>query len=282
MTITIWLNKANLPQSAKRWENEDTAVINVPKSQIHLHLGSGGAFQTTLQHCHILTSPRGVWPHTLPALWYILPGWAAGMDACCSAWWNRNTVMLFNFLLIWQLCFNHDKGLPVMHEDPVASPWCLKVCSLLLVCCIKRNCLTLFWHGHSVELGLSSFTHHTPLFERCVSESVTIFWCSLQCAFPYMDRIWALLVWSIRGYASLFHIFFPPASGFDITLLSSWRPCCLLCEGGKKKRSFSTPLARSTHSRLYRFPLKLYLEKTGRMWALICPTLCNTWSGVAR
>lgn len=30
----------------------------------------------------------------------------------------------------------------------------------------------------------------------------------------------------IRGYASLLHIFFPLASAFDITLLSSWHLCC--------------------------------------------------------
>lgn len=70
--------------------------------------------------------------------------------------------------------------------------------------------------------------------------------------------------------------------GFDITLLSSRRPVVCCSEGKNKKPLHSSPLACSTHSRLYRFPLKLHLQKTGRMWALIFPTLCNTWSGVAR
>lgn len=43
-----------------------------------------------------------------------------------------------------------------------------------------------------------------------------------------------------------------------------------------------SPLICSARSQLYRFPLKLYLRKTGRMWTLIFPTRCNTWSRVAR
>lgn len=76
---------------------------------------------------------------------------------------------MLNILLIWQLCSNHHKGPVVMYEDPVASPWCSKHCSLSVLCCITHNCLTPFWHGHSVELGLSSVTYHTSLFgEVCV------------------------------------------------------------------------------------------------------------------
>lgn len=72
-----------------------------------------------------------------------------------------------------------------MHEDPLASPWS---CSLSLDRSITHNCLTPFRHGHSVELGLSSFTHHTPpCGVMCVS--VTAFLVPTQCASPYMDRI---------------------------------------------------------------------------------------------
>ena len=86
----------------------------------------------------------------------------AGAHACCSALLIPATIARLNFPLIWQLCSNHDKGLPVLLEDPVASPWSSKHRTLSVLCCITPNCLTLFWHGHSVELGLAGY--HTPLF----------------------------------------------------------------------------------------------------------------------
>lgn len=74
--------------------------------------------------------------------------------------------------------------------------------------------------------------------------------------FHIFGRIWALLERFIRGCASLLHIFVPLASGFDITLLS--RIPFL-------SAASSFRLHAGTHPRLYWFPLKLYLQKTGRM-----------------
>lgn len=165
-----------------------------------------------------------------------------------------------------------------MHEDPVASPWCSKGCSLSVACCITHNCLSLFWHGHSVEIGLSGFMHHTVLLGK-VCVSVMIFFSVHFLAWPgYGHYYWD--PWEDMRHSLIFSFLLP-----QVLILHSYLfGAPVVCRGAKKKKkkSFPSLLARSTRSRLYRFPLKLYLQKTGRMWALICPTLCNTWSGVAR
>lgn len=101
----------------------------------------------------------------------------ADMDAPCSASLNCGTEAQLNFKLIWQLCSNHDEGLLVMHEDPEASPWCSKSCSLSVLCgCITHNCLTPSRHGHSVGLDLSSITHHTHILVRCMWVYMCMWW----------------------------------------------------------------------------------------------------------
>lgn len=147
--------------------------------------------------------------------------------------------------------------------------------------CIAHNCLSPSQHGHSVGLGLASSTYHTPPAAKvCVplplppthpppppSRMLTSAGCC-----PYMAGYGLHSRRFIRGYASLLHIFFPPASAFDITLLSSWHLCCLLVgrkikkkeerresergsererERGSERERLSSPPACSGHSRLY-------------------------------
>lgn len=190
------------------------------------------------------------------------------MDAPCSASLNCGTEAQLNFKLIWQLCSNHDEGLLVMHEDPEASPWCSKSCSLSVLCgCITHNCLTPSRHGHSVGLDLSSITHHTLILVRCMWVYMCMWWfffgCSPQCAFP--------CIWQDMGIISEIHqrICVTP-SYFLSSRLRFWYYtliflALLLSAVGRKKKRLSTPLSCRTHLWLYWFSLKLYLQKTGRM-----------------
>lgn len=149
----------------------------------------------------------------------------------------------------------------VMLQHPEASPWCSEKCSLSVLCRITHNCLTPSQHGHSVGLGLTSFTYHTPpTIEVCMCATFFppfLLDAHFSVHFRVYGRIWALLARFIRGYASLFHIFFPLASAFDITPLSSWHLRCLPLAGKLKKerkKRLSSPPACSPHSRLYWFP----------------------------
>lgn len=74
----------------------------------------------------------------------------------------------------------------------------------------------------------SPASHITRLLQpRCVPPPAPLRMLTSACSCPYMAGYGLHSPRFIRGYASLLHIFFPLASAFDITLLSSWHLCCL-------------------------------------------------------
>lgn len=176
----------------------------------------------------------------------------------------------------------------VMLQHPEASPWCSERCSLSVLCHITHNCLTPSQHGHSVGLGhqphISHSSHYRGVYV-CHFFSSFSSGCSLQRAFP--------CIWQDMGVISEIHqricvtLSYFLSSRFSFWYYTLIFLAPLLSAIGrkikkKKEKRLSSPPACSPHSRLYWFPLKLYFQKTGRMWALIFPTLRNTWTEVAR